>query len=1274
MASTKKLLALVLVTALLSSLFITAIPMSVSAAYDNSNTYTITGFDTTPPSSAHSSIYVYPNTGLSARVIKASDYTLESSKLFIFNADGKLIEAGENIYPNSDTVTGSPQLTINVPAGGFMVAFGANASDLVNCYNTAMEGAMLYNATMSVIYDVKGSYNKSTNKLTIEYNNPKTPSSSAKKFMVVGNSTTYFNGIPIKFKGIAQAAGIEIDVTYCTKGSSYLSDYASTSTDCGQKFRNLLNQNKFDYVVLQDAGKANYSQSKPALDTLMPLITANGAKALLYKRYASESNAADRLVYAKVHHDNYTQLAEDFNIDMVAPVADAFLISDLKYPEINLYADDNSHHSKEGSYLAALVWAITYLGIDVTDNSYTADLPADTVAALKECAKLACEVGYFDAPEMEEYENLTLGNSYTISAEPPSGAPDSTGKELTDGVVAKDVDMSSPYYSDDRWVGLSFSSTVNEVEIVMPLGDGVNVSDLWKVTVNAGTSAVTGGCHEPHFTVYYSVDGENYHPFGSHTSTDASSGIAMNFSVSSDSAVKATHVKLVFSPFTGVVCRVSEISAFGYKTNLKRINTGSAYTISTAAPSSGNPGDTNNKELTDGEIVRDWDIAAAKYDDERWVGLSFSGTVRTIDVVMPLGDGKTPVKLSEVWINYGTDAIGAGVTEPSVIVYASSNGTDYSEFGRYDRVATTTKYATDLTIEGVPVTATHIKVSFSLISGRNVCRVSEIAAYERTAGNEIISKGCDYTLSAEPPSGAPDPDLSKLTDGKVVTHEDIVSPYYNDTRWVGMGFSSDVREVSVLMTLNGVTEFNEVVINIGSEKIGAGVTEPDFKVEYSTDGSTFKEFGSYTRTGDTAKYVIDAAVTGTPVKAQYIKITFSFYNSATTCRIGEISVYGATHEHSVDSTLWETSATQHWHVCSCGDKFNIGNHDSGEWVGESGSKALKCTVCGYVLDDTPDALPEDAENLALNQTYTSTLEPSASYPDGNKELTDGVVLSAGTISTPYYGDSKWVGYILNGSTRSFDIVMPIGDGVNASQLYKVAVNVGTKACTSGVYEPNLKVYYSENSTDWTEFGTYNYRAYEDQTEPVLMVSMAKTEPVKANYIKVNVSHPEFNLMWLSEIEAWGVKGVEGDDDDISDDSSEPSSSEEPSEPSSSEVPSAPSSSEEPSEPSSSIEPSEPSCSEEPSDPSNSEDPSETDDPSKPEDPIDPKPEDPKSIKGDVNGNGKIDSMDYVLLKRAYFGTYKLKDIAIGDLNDNGKIDSMDYVYLRRAYFGTYTIK
>ena len=71
-----------------------------------------------------------------------------------------------------------------------------------------------------------------------------------------------------------------------------------------------------------------------------------------------------------------------------------------------------------------------------------------------------------------------------------------------------------------------------------------------------------------------------------------------------------------------------------------------------------------------------------------------------------------------------------------------------------------------------------------------------------------------------------------------------------------------------------------------------------------------------------------------------------------------------------------------------------------------------------------------------------------------------------------------------------------------------------------------------------------------------------------------------------------------------------------------------------------------------------------------EEPID------KNSKGDINGDGEITSMDYVLLKRAYFCTYNLNEAQTddADINNDGGITSMDYVLLKRAYFGTFEIK
>lgn len=219
------------------------------------------------------------------------------------------------------------------------------------------------------------------------------------KFLCVGNSSTYFYNIPYEFMFIAEAAGIGVDMTLCTVGGAYLSQYADENdSKCGTLFRTKIKADKYDYVVLQDNSNADYNDSKPAMDILVPMIKENGAEILLYKRYSSNSDPSQRLDSSYRHELNYTRLASDFDIERVAPATDAFLICTEKYPSINLYYTDNSHHSAAGAYLIACVWAITYLDIDITDNTYISGLDAETARALRECAKIACEEG-FDYPQ-----------------------------------------------------------------------------------------------------------------------------------------------------------------------------------------------------------------------------------------------------------------------------------------------------------------------------------------------------------------------------------------------------------------------------------------------------------------------------------------------------------------------------------------------------------------------------------------------------------------------------------------------------------------------------------------------------------------------------------------------------------------------------------------------------------------------------------------------------------------------------------------------------------
>ncbi len=63
---------------------------------------------------------------------------------------------------------------------------------------------------------------------------------------------------------------------------------------------------------------------------------------------------------------------------------------------------------------------------------------------------------------------------------------------------------------------------------------------------------------------------------------------------------------------------------------------------------------------------------------------------------------------------------------------------------------------------------------------------------------------------------------------------------------------------------------------------------------------------------------------------------------------------------------WASDENSHWHPCECGEKQGVALHDMGEWTttkepaaGVEGSKSAKCTVCGYEVTETIEALPEE---------------------------------------------------------------------------------------------------------------------------------------------------------------------------------------------------------------------------------------------------------------------------------------------------------------------------
>jgi hypothetical protein len=62
--------------------------------------------------------------------------------------------------------------------------------------------------------------------------------------------------------------------------------------------------------------------------------------------------------------------------------------------------------------------------------------------------------------------------------------------------------------------------------------------------------------------------------------------------------------------------------------------------------------------------------------------------------------------------------------------------------------------------------------------------------------------------------------------------------------------------------------------------------------------------------------------------------------------------------------------------------------------------------------------------------------------------------------------------------------------------------------------------------------------------------------------------------------------------------------------------------------------------------------------------------------GDIDNNGKINTVDYILVKRECMGTFYTNDVQriCADCDRNEEIDAMDYILIKRVYMGTFTFE
>ena len=547
---------------LLAGMMIVPFSVFASADYDPDYDYdvnqkiTVAALDVP---AASGSVIVYPNDTDEERYLEGEDYAFRSAELFIFDKDGKLIEVGAQLVERSKG--GSPQFGIKIPAKGYAVASIGNAT-LSSLRTHAMQSAMLYNATMSVIREAYGFFDRDAMTLTVKYDYPDSAPEDAVKFLFVGNSSTYFNGTPVKFQGLCQAAGIDVQVTYCTFGSAYLHEFADENHERGKALRTRLKVYDYDYVFLQDASGVDLLDMQNSVKTLLPIIEENGAKPVLYMRYGT---GVDRQVH---HHEYYTKTANKFGI-MCSPSADAYKICLQTHPEIELMADDNGHHSKEGSYLIACTWLYTVFGKDPRGNAYDAQLKPEVAKILQD---IAFEAASNYHPEQEatdetptekidgkDYKLASYQKEYTVTGAVYEGKwtdADASGKplgKLTDGEFAAN--------GSDTTVGCWSGK---EQKFVIDLGQEYDVKEFL-TDLFGNESWGIGDPEQATVSVAVSADGKQFTQVDTlavmNDKSDAT-WTGKNFKLVLENTVSARFVEFSFT-LPSNFCWTSELAVYG---------------------------------------------------------------------------------------------------------------------------------------------------------------------------------------------------------------------------------------------------------------------------------------------------------------------------------------------------------------------------------------------------------------------------------------------------------------------------------------------------------------------------------------------------------------------------------------------------------------------------------------------------------------------------------------------------------------------------------------
>lgn len=182
------------------------------------------------------------------------------------------------------------------------------------------------------------------------------------RILMLGNSYTFANDLPQML-----AERLDAEVVHHTRGGARLAEQLNPKTKMGACTQAALQNEAWDYVILQEMSNAPISSKEKFLQSVAVLcaqIRENGAVPVLYATWAYERSGKQLEKFgmgydemALAMQDSYRQAAQE-NEALLAEVGKAFY---EQADSVALYAIDGSHPNEAGSRLAAQVIAGTIL-------------------------------------------------------------------------------------------------------------------------------------------------------------------------------------------------------------------------------------------------------------------------------------------------------------------------------------------------------------------------------------------------------------------------------------------------------------------------------------------------------------------------------------------------------------------------------------------------------------------------------------------------------------------------------------------------------------------------------------------------------------------------------------------------------------------------------------------------------------------------------------------------------------------------------------------------